>query len=103
MTIGSPASALVVGSAIPFVPAGNGSVPTKFVDVVYGTFVLNEDTPVTVADAGFTASSIVVITLQTVGGTVGAVPALQTVTPGTGFTVAGTTSDTSTYSYVRIG
>ena len=64
-----------------------------------GTFTCNGATPVTVTEPNFTANSVVVISLKTVGGTVGAIPALQTVTPGTGFTVAGTASDTSVYNY----
>jgi hypothetical protein len=60
-----------------------------------GTFVCNGATPVTVANANLTANSIILVTLKTVGGTVGAIPVPQTVTPGTGFTIAGTASDTS--------
>jgi len=66
----------------------------------YGSFVLNGATPVTVADANFKAvTQLITISLNTVGGTVGASPAVQTVTAGTGFTVAGTAGDTSTYNY----
>ena len=68
-----------------------------------GTFVANGVTPVTVANSMVTANSAIIITLKTVGGTVGAVPAIQTITAGTGFTVAGTASDTSTYNYLIIG
>lgn len=69
-----------------------------------GTFVANNATPVTVADTRITASSVVVITLKTVGGTVGAsAPAIKTITPGTGFTVTALASDTSTYNYQIIG
>lgn len=68
-----------------------------------GTFVCNGASNVTVTDPRITANSVVVITLRTVGGTVGAIPRLTTVTPGTGFTVAGTASDTSTYNYRIIG
>jgi hypothetical protein len=71
--------------------------------LVPGTFVCNGATPVTVVAASLTATSLILISLKTVGGTVGAIPAVQTVTPGTGFTVAGTASDTSTYSYLIIG
>lgn len=67
-----------------------------------GTFTANGASAVTVADTRITANSVVVITLATVGGTVGAIPALKTVTPGTGFTVAGTASDTSVYNYLII-
>ena len=68
-----------------------------------GTGTLNGAAPVTVANAGVTTGSIVLFTLKTVGGSVGAVPAIQTITPGTGFTVAGTAGDTSTYNYVILG
>lgn len=64
-----------------------------------GTVILNGATPVTVTDANLSANSLVVFTLATVGGTVGAYPSIKTVTPGTGFTVAGTAADTSTYNY----
>ena len=67
-----------------------------------GTFVCNGATPVTVTDPNVTPNCGIVITLKTVGGTVGAIPAIQTITAGTGFTIAGTASDTSTYSYVII-
>jgi hypothetical protein len=66
---------------------------------VNGTFTCNGTTPVVVADTKITANSSVVITLKTVGGTVGAIPAIKTITAGTGFTVAGTASDTSIYNY----
>src|SRR5262249_52862074 len=68
-----------------------------------GTFTINGVTPVTVSNTNVTADSAIVITLKTVGGTVGAVPAIQTITPATGFTVAGTASDTSVYNYRIIG
>jgi len=66
---------------------------------VSGTFTINGTTPVVVANVKITASSNVIITLKTVGGTVGAVPSIKTITAGTGFTVAGTASDTSVYNY----
>lgn len=64
-----------------------------------GTVTINGTSAVTVANANVTANSIITFTLKTVGGTVGAVPAIQTITAGTGFTVAGTASDTSVYNY----
>lgn len=68
--------------------------------VVSGTFTANGASAVTVADTRITANSSVVVTLKTVGGTVGAIPAIKTITPGTGFTIAGTASDTSVYNYL---
>lgn len=83
--------------AITMVPIAQGFFPHS------GSFVANGATPVTVADANFTANSQVLISLKTVGGTVGAIPHLATVTPQTGFTVIGTASDTSTYNYMILG
>ena len=71
--------------------------------VTTGTVTLNGTSPQTVAAPLVTANSIIVFTLQTVGGSVGAYPAVQTKTAGTGFTVIGTAGDTSTYNYWIIG
>lgn len=68
-----------------------------------GTFTCNQTTPVTVAAPYVDANSLILVTLKTVGGTVGATPAVKTITPGTGFTIAGTASDTSIYNYGIIG
>ena len=69
-----------------------------------GTFTANGATPVTVADTGVTANSIILITLKTVGGTVSpTLPNVLTITPGTGFTVGGVAADTSQYNWVRLG
>jgi hypothetical protein len=64
-----------------------------------GTFVANGATQVTVNNANFQAGDQIIFTLGTVGGTVGAYPSVKTRTYGTGFTVACTASDTSTYYY----
>lgn len=64
-----------------------------------GTFTANGASNVTVTNANVTADSVIIITLKTVGGTVGAYPAIKTITPGTGFAVAATASDTSVYNY----
>jgi len=65
-----------------------------------GTVTINGVTPVTVANTNIDANSLVIFTLKTVGGTVGAIPVVETITPGTGFTAQGTASDTSTYNYL---
>lgn len=67
-----------------------------------GTFVCNGTTPVTVSNTSVAITDAIIISLNTVGGTVGAVPAVKTITASTGFTVAGTASDTSTYNYAII-
>lgn len=71
----------------------------SFVD---GTFTCNGATNVTVAVPELAATHNILITLVTVGGTVGALPALKTRTNGTGFAIAGTAADTSIYSYKLI-
>lgn len=68
-----------------------------------GTFTNNGTSTVTTADTNVTAGSSILITLKTVGGTVGAIPHLLTITPGTGFATVGTASDTSVYNYVILG
>jgi hypothetical protein len=68
-----------------------------------GTFTANGTTNVVVANSNVTADSVIVVTLKTVGGTVGAVPSVKTITPGTGFAISGTASDTSVYNYRIIG
>jgi len=65
-----------------------------------GTFTLNGATPVVVPATELTANSTVAMTLRTVGGTVGAAPSIKTMTPGTGFNVAGTALDTSVFNFV---
>ncbi|MGA2256753.1 MAG: hypothetical protein ABSG53_19055 [Thermoguttaceae bacterium] len=70
---------------------------------VRGNFVLNGTAAVTVSAPQVTANSSINITLAKVGGTVGAYPAIQTITPGVGFTVAGSAGDLSTYNYSITG
>jgi len=65
-----------------------------------GTVTLNGASNVTVANTAVTANSLIIFTLKTVGGTVSPnAPNVKTITPGTGFAVAGTASDTSVYNY----
>lgn len=67
-----------------------------------GTFVNNGATPVTVSNTNIAISDGIVVSLNTVGGTVGALPTIKTITAATGFTVAGVAGDTSTYNYAVI-
>jgi hypothetical protein len=64
-----------------------------------GTVTMAGTAPVTVSNTNITTFSQVSFTLKSVGGTVGAIPAIKTITPGTGFTVAGTVADVSVYNY----
>lgn len=83
---------------------GSTSVAQKAVYPIRktGTFVANGSSVVNVAFPAMTVGTLILISLNTVGGTVGALPALQTVTAGTGFGVAGTAGDTSTYNWAAI-
>lgn len=67
-----------------------------------GTFVATGTSAVTVSDTKVASGDAILISLNTPGGTVGAIPAVKTVTNGTGFTVSGTASDTSTYNYAVV-
>lgn len=66
-----------------------------------GTFIANGTSAVTVANTAIAITDMISISLNTVGGTVGAIPHVATITAGTGFTVVGTASDTSTYNWTR--
>ena len=67
------------------------------------TALANNSYATGMANANVTANSQILVTLKTVGGTVGAIPAVATITAGTGFTTVGTASDSSTYNYLVIG
>lgn len=93
-TIGSPSRPFQAGyfsEGVTVPAATNGKA---------GTVTVNGVTPVAVGNTSITTNSVVTFSLKTVGGTVGAIPTVKTITPGTGFTVAGTASDTSVYNYV---
>ncbi len=81
----------------------NGGAVIGYLAFTQGTVTLNGATAVTVANTAVTSSSDINFTLKTVGGTVGASPTIQTITPGTGFTVSGTAGDTSIYNYMING
>lgn len=68
-----------------------------------GTFIANSTSTVTVADANVTASSNIIFTLKTASAPGASVPAIKTITPGTGFTLAALSSDVSTYNYTILG
>lgn len=64
-----------------------------------GTFICNGATGVDVANTSIAVTDTIVFSLNTVGGTVGAIPSIKTITAGVGFNVAGTALDTSVYNY----
>lgn len=63
-----------------------------------GTFVATGATAVTVANTNVLATTLIGISLNTVGGTP-STPVITTLTPGVGFTVTTGLGDTSTYNY----
>lgn len=67
-----------------------------------GTFTLNGSTPVTVTNTSIAITDAIIFSLNTVGGVVGVYPTIATITASTGFTVAGTAADVSTYNYAII-
>jgi len=67
-----------------------------------GTFTCDGTTPVVVANTLMNSERFVLVSLKTAAGTVGAIPAVKTITAGTGFTIAGTASDTSVYNYAIV-
>lgn len=79
-----------------------GSGPDGGVGLGGGTFVCNGTTDVTVADPRVQLGTVIVPSLRVVGGTVGALPSVKTITAGVGFTISGTASDTSTYNYILL-
>lgn len=87
---------------VTFTAANKGTILKQGSNGRVGTFVANGATPVTVSNTSVAISDAIVISLNTVGGTVGVQPHVATITGGSGFTVLCTASDTSTYNYALI-
>ncbi len=62
----------------------------------------NGTTPVSVSNTNVAISDAIIVSLNTVGGTVGVQPHVATITASSGFTVVCTATDTSTYNYAII-
>lgn len=92
-------TAILDSGNLTFTTAGVGIVIKQGANGRTGQFTLTGTTAVTVSNTSISTTDIISISLSVVGGTVGAVPAIKTITSGTGFTVAGTVGDTSTYNY----
>lgn len=88
------AGGTTIGVGASVVPAG---VTYNF----KGTVQVNGTTPVTITNSNIQTTSIIVFSLNTVGGTVGAIPVVKTITAGS-CTVVATASDTSTYNFIII-
>lgn len=95
-------TSLGLSGSVTFSTASAGIVLKQGANGTVGTFVANGTTPVTVSNTNVAVTDAIIVSLNTVGGTVGAVPSVKTITASTGFTIAGTASDTSTYNYAII-
>ena len=82
--------------------AAKGLVLKRGANGLCGTFVANGTTPVDVASTSVAVTDCIIISLNTVGGTVGVQPHVATITAATGFSVVCTASDTSTYNWCII-
>lgn len=69
---------------------------------VYGTFVCTSAGSIVVANTLETKTDVIVISLNTAGGTISTAPAVKTLTAGTGFTALCATSDTATYNWLAM-
>jgi hypothetical protein len=100
-----PVGSATIGSlaAVPIIPMGVAQSIHNFLPLAQGTVTVNGATGVVVSNPAVTPNSSISFTLKTVGGTVGAQPTITSITPGTGFTVAATAADTSTYNYLIVG
>jgi parallel beta-helix repeat protein len=67
-----------------------------------GTFVCTSGGSVTVSNTNVAVSDAIIISLNTVGGTVSTTPAVSAITAATSFVAKCATSDTSTYNYALI-
>ncbi len=85
-----------------FSVAASGTTLKRGANGRCGTFVLNGSTPVTVGNTSIAITDAIIFSLNTIGGVVGVYPTIATITAGSGFTVAGTAADVSTYNYAII-
>ncbi len=98
----SPGYPLEVNGNVGFTAVAKGLVLKQGANGKCGTFVANGVTPVTVSNTSVAITDTIIISLNTVGGTVGVQPHVATITAATGFTVICTALDTSTYNYAII-
>lgn len=95
--------ALVISTgSITFSTIGGSPILKQGSNGKVGTLTLNGATPVVVSNTSVAITDAIVLSLNTVGGTVGVQPHVATITAATGFTVVGTASDTSVYNYTII-
>ncbi len=67
-----------------------------------GTFVCTSGGTITINNTNVATSDAIIISLNTVGGTISTNPTVNAITAATSFTAKCATSDTSTYNYAII-
>lgn len=85
-----------------FEAATSGVVLKQGANGLCGTFVANGATPVVVNNSNIAITDSIIISLNTIGGTVGVQPHVSAITGSTSFAVTCTAVDTSTYNYAII-
>ena len=105
LAIAGPVTGATTGAfsgSITFSVASAGITLKQGANGRVGTFTANGATPVSVANSSIAISDAIVISLNTVGGTVGVQPHVATITAGVGFDVVCTAGDSSIYNYCVI-
>lgn len=102
MTIAETGNITIGVGSLLFANGSKGIVLKQAANGKCGTFTANNTTPVTVSNTSIAITDVIMFGLNTVGGTPGAYPVIQTITASTGFTVACTAGDTSVYNYCVI-
>lgn len=96
------AGALSSVGALTFTTNTSGVVLKRGANGLCGTFVANGATPVVVSNTNVAITDTIIISLNTIGGTVGVQPHVSAITGATSFAVTCTAVDTSTYNYAII-
>lgn len=90
------------GAPLKFTAAPSGIVLKRGVNGKTGTFVANGTSQVSISNTSIAITDTIDCSLNTIGGTVGQRPYVDTITAGIGFTTKATAGDTSTYNYAII-
>jgi hypothetical protein len=92
-----------VSGPITFTTPTAGIVLKQGANGLVGTFAANGTSAVTISNTNVAITDAIIISLNTVGGTVGAsAHVVTTITAGSGFTTKALALDTSTYNYAII-
>jgi phage-related protein len=79
--------------------SGSGLSETQLFSVSKGTFTCTSGGTITIGNANMQITSIVLISLNTAGGTISVDPAVKTITAGSQLQVLCAALDTSIYNY----